>query len=343
MRQRRLIEIEWGPNLSIPTGFGNGSHHWVRVCPRSRRPPALMHACQESREEAEKVYKLRCFDTQVAQYLPNSPELHEHYIWYNSNADIIFFGEDTCVSTYISVFGGKVEDIPAIAIVSSGKGETCCDHDDTTYGVNGGVDTLQPLHGFDQSVTTHDSRYGGCPGLQEVFIVVKSKLWPLKQGEIHDAVTLRPATNEGLTKGQIGFKALLQRKIVRVEAGHPLPRVGDNIWTGSDQPTFKFVSLAPVAWGADPREPDGMIIRRKYLWELRRGDWAFIKRTQAVTACEISIPDEEYKGEDPREIGFWGVRKSIDAAKEAIVEPLVSGLSKSAMNPTNTQADPIKY
>lgn len=60
MKQRRLIELEWGPDLSIPTGFGNGSHHWCRVCPRSRKPPALMHVCSESREESQKVYQLRC-------------------------------------------------------------------------------------------------------------------------------------------------------------------------------------------------------------------------------------------------------------------------------------------
>jgi hypothetical protein len=326
IQQRRLIELEWGPNLSIPTELGNGSHHWVRVCPRSRQPPALMHVCHESREEAQKVYQLRCFDSQMAQHLPNNPELHEHYIWYNPKTDIIFFGEETCVSTYISVFSPDIEDIPAIAIVNSGKGESCCDHDDYTYGVEGGVDTLQALHGFDSSETVHDFRYGGCPGLREVFVVVKSKLWPYKQGEIDASMTVRPATNDGLTKGQARFKARLERDIARVDAEITMPGVGEIIWIDDKKPTFKFVSFAKAAWGVDPREPDGMTVSRKDLGKLRRGDWGFMKRTQANTRCEIFVPDEEYPGEDPREIGFWGVRKSIDVAKKAIEERLVGRL-----------------
>jgi hypothetical protein len=297
-----------------------------------------MYVCKESRDEAEKLYKLRCFDRKVAEYLPNSPEMHEHYIWYNPKADIIFFGEETCVSTYISVFGGSVEDIPAIAIVNSGKGETCCDHDDEACGVDGGVDTLQALHGFDPSETLHNSRYGGCPGLKEVFVVVKSKLWPRKHGEIDYSVTFRPATNNGLTAGQVRFKTILEQRIARVDAGIALPRVGENAWTGENKPSFKFVSFAPVAWGIDRREPDGMVISRNSLWKLRRGDWAFAKRTEAITRCEILIPEEEYKGEDPREIGFWGTRKSIDAAEKAIEERLVSRLSTSIRIHADTQA-----
>jgi hypothetical protein len=282
-----------------------------------------MHVSRESREEAEKVYKLRCFDSPVAEYLPNSPELHEHFIWYNPSADIIFFGENTCISTYISVFGNISEDIPAIAIVNSSKNETCCDLDDPTYGVDGGVDSLQALHGFDPSKTLHDSRYGGCPGLKEVLVVVKSRLWLRKQGEINNSVTLRPATNNGLTKGQVAFKAGLEHRICRVEAEIPLPGVGDNIWTGDEKPTFSFVSFAPVAWGGS-REIDGTTVSSKDLWKLSRGDWGFIKRIEATTNCEIVIPDEDYRGENRREIGFLGSRKSIDAAKKAIEDRLVS-------------------
>jgi 2EXR family/KH domain len=326
MLQRRLIELEWGPNMSVPTGIQGGSHQWVRVCPRSCQPPALLHVCQESREEAKTIYQLRCFDTKVAQHSPNSPKLHEHYVYYNPKADIVFFGEHTCVSTYIRVFAGKIDDIPAIAIVNSGKGELCCDHDDDIYGVNGGVDTLQALHGFDPSVTLHNHRYGGCPGLKEVFIVVKSKLWQYKQGEVDSSVTLRPATNEGLTRGQMRFKSSLEHEIALVETETPMPRVGENIWTGDAKPTFQFVSFANVLWGVDSREPDGLTVSRSHIRKLSRDNWEFIKRTEAITGCEISIPDEEYRGEDPREISFRGVRKSIEAAKQAIVKKLVSEL-----------------
>jgi hypothetical protein len=147
-------------------------------------------------------------------------------------------------------------------------------------------------------------------------------------------VTLRPAANEGLTKGQARFKERLEGGIARVEAEITLPRVGDNLWKGDKMPTFKFVSIAPVAWGVNLREPDGMTVSRKDLFKLRyasrkdsfkprHSGWAFVKHTEDVTGCKIFVPEEEYRGEDPREIGFWRVRKSIDAAKKAIEERLV--------------------
>lgn len=268
MKQRRLIEIESGPDYSIPTGFGNGTHHWCRVCPRSRQPPVLMHVCHESREEAEKVYKLRCFDSKISPYLPYDPP--EYWIWFNPKSDILYFGENTCVSTVVEICSWYKKDIPAIAIVCSGKGEECCDHDDPTYGVDGGVGTLQALHGVDPSRTLHNYRYGGCPGPKEVFIVVKSKLWPRGQGEIDDTVDLRPATNDGLTRGQVPLKESLTREIARVDAEMTMPGVGPNLWTGYDQPHFQFVSFAPIARGFDPRMRDGMTVSRRF----KRKSWA---------------------------------------------------------------------
>jgi hypothetical protein len=141
--------------------------------------------------------------------------------------------------TLISVFSSEVEDIPAIAILNSGKGESCCDHDDGAYGVDGGVDTLQALHGFDRNETIHDYRYGGCPGLKEVFVVVKSKLWPPSQAQIDNSVALRPATNGGLTKGQIQFGEMLKRQIVHVRAEGPLFGVGPDVWIGEKKPRFR--------------------------------------------------------------------------------------------------------
>jgi hypothetical protein len=183
---------------------------------------------------------------------------------------------------------------------------------------------MQALHGFDPSETLHDYRYGGCPGLKEVFVAVKSKLWPRGQGEIDDSVALRLATNAGPTTGQVRFKAGLERDIARVQAEIRMPGVGPNVWIGDKKPTFEFVSFAPIARGNDSRVRDGMMVSSKNIRKLRAGDWVFVKRLQANTECEIHIPDEEYPREDPREIGFWGTRQSIDAVKLAIEERLVS-------------------
>jgi hypothetical protein len=43
-----------------------------------------------------KNYKLRTFDTEA-------PNQSERYIYYNPDCDIIYFGEDSCVSTMLFI------------------------------------------------------------------------------------------------------------------------------------------------------------------------------------------------------------------------------------------------
>lgn len=98
----RLIELEWGPNLSEITGVRQGNHQWRRVCPRSRQPPAVFHVNRESRHEALSVYSLRSFHLAIR----DSPTIIERYIYFN-DVDILYFGENTCTSTLIRVFTGR--------------------------------------------------------------------------------------------------------------------------------------------------------------------------------------------------------------------------------------------
>jgi hypothetical protein len=71
-------------------------------------------------------------------------------------------------------------------VVASAKGENCCDHDDGTYGVDGGANTMQARLGFDESVA--DARWDVDIGLQEIFFMVLSKLWRPERGKVNSKV-----------------------------------------------------------------------------------------------------------------------------------------------------------
>lgn len=115
--QPRFIEIEYGPKVRNGFDLGGvicaGDHYRRRVSPRSRQTPALFRVCKEAREEATKVYELRTFDTRT-------PNHTEQYIYYNPECDIIYFGENTCISNILTTFAEEPrEPIPRVAILTS--------------------------------------------------------------------------------------------------------------------------------------------------------------------------------------------------------------------------------
>ncbi|KAF8848696.1 hypothetical protein BDZ45DRAFT_262228 [Acephala macrosclerotiorum] len=325
MNEPRLIELEWGPDLSEITNSHRGSHQWHRVCPRSRQPPALLHTNQESRYEALLVYSLRSFDTPTSRF----SDLVEQYIYRNNDVDVLFFGQKTCVLTLVEVFnsthGQLGQPIKRVAIHMSGQIEQCCDMDDYVYGIDGGVDTMQALHGFDPEATAWDTRYGGCTGLKEVTFVVPTKLWPRKQGEINDKCILLPTESNGLTSGQASFKQRLLHYIglVDSEAGIYVNQ-GQNIWVGDNKPTFSFASIRPLTVGNDLKVCDGMAVSKSEMRKLGRKNFEFFDKLQPRARCDVVVLPEEYPGEDPREIGLVSDKKGVSQAKDEILKFLVS-------------------
>ena len=98
--------------------------------------------------------------------------------------------------------------IPRIAVVPSAKGENRCDHDNRTYGDNGGVNTMQAFHGFDKNVA--DARWDMDIGLNEIFFIVLSKLWRPEQGKVDSRYTLQiPCPNLYLALRDSGCSPLI--------------------------------------------------------------------------------------------------------------------------------------
>jgi hypothetical protein len=273
----------------------------------------MFHVSKEAREEAMRHYQLRTFDTQTDN---NS----ERYIYYNPNSDIIYFGENTCISNILATLEPR-QTIPRVAINSSSKGFQCCDWDDDVYGVDDGISFMQALHGIFPPLVQERQmyRWPGCQGLKEVFWVVQSNLWRLAPGTIDASVSMRPATTNGLTKGQRSFKKSTLWSMKCVEDGRWCS--GKNLWTGNNTPQFHFISFAPRT-KLDGTRYDGLGVNTPAINFLRRKNWEVIKNIERSTGCVITITNQSYPGEDPREIGFMGQKESISEAKKLILEKL---------------------
>jgi hypothetical protein len=65
-----------------------------------------------------------------------------------------------------------------------------------------------------------------------------------------------------------------------------------------------------------------MVVSRKELLKLTSKGSRFIKGVERSVGCAIEIPDEMHKYQDHREIGFWGMKENVRAAKLCIEQRL---------------------
>lgn len=318
-QEPRIIEIEYGPDRGEGDGPYVNAHHRHRVCPSSRAPPAILQVNSLAREVAKKVYKLRTFD---------SNENFQREIYFNRDADILYFGENTCVATVLFLLLFKV-DIPKVAINCSTKMEHCTDnYDDGLYYVDGGIDVMQALHGFDDSVCRGHRGWDMKVGLTDVYFVIKSNLWRTEVGKMHAGIAMRTATNDGLTDGQRRFKKTCEGRIERIQDGRGVYGVGENKWVGKNRPNFHFTNFGPKTIGVDPRVYDGICVSRYHISHLstyrerqekrKFNDMDSVRDIAKKFNVEITIPEPSYPQENPREIGFFGLRDAVDKAKVAI-------------------------
>lgn len=317
-QEARIIEIEYGPYRGEESGPYVNAHHRHRVCPSSRAPSAILQVDSLAREVAKKIYKLRTFDSKLE---------FRREIYFNKDADILYFGENTCVATVFFLLQDSV-DIPKIAINCSTTMEHCTeDFDDDIYYVEGGIDMMQALHGFDRSVC-RQSGWDVNISLTDVYFVIKSNLWRPEASKMHAGIEMRNATNEGLTDGQRRYKRTCEHRIERVRDGRGVYGVGENKWVGENQPNFHFSTFGPKIIGVDPRVYDGLCVSRHDIGRLssfserqekcKFNDLKSVRCFAREFNVEITIPEPGYPQEDPREIGFFGLREAVDSAKVAI-------------------------
>ncbi|KAH6720843.1 hypothetical protein BKA61DRAFT_709393 [Leptodontidium sp. MPI-SDFR-AT-0119] len=321
IRRGRLIEIE-------PVGKAFHSHHWggYQASSGSRKPPSCFAICQESRIEALRFYESRNFDSNKSS----------NKIYYNADADMVLFRQDTCLHTVSAVC--RSQSIQNVAFVCSEVTENCCY---LNYFSGDEVNILRFLHGYYESdqgpgVPTSPAAWGGCRGLKKISITVKSSLWKPVTGRINEIVTLRPALSNALTFEQLRITEAIQDQIKKVQNDTGLCEVGYNMWTGSSKPKFEFVNFVPEQLDNDPRIYEAMLVPHDKLRAIPRSQRsAFLNGFEFGTGVKLFLPcvpkSEGNEGNIgvESEMGFFGHREAIERAKEQIWIYLIRAISFS--------------
>jgi len=316
----RLVEIEYCQAVDFSTDRGTHPEH--RVCPKSRLPPVLLRVSHESREEAMKAYEMRTFDSDTGMS-------NQRYIYFNPRADIIYFGEKNCLSTMIRVFMQATQDGKEISRVAMGVEKRCksyqCPHDKLAQHHYYLINEIRILHGFDSDVWVDPVTgclWTGCPGLKEVFFVVKSTDWNVAAGAVDAMVGFRPAITNGITEDQISSKKDLELMVRCIEYRISLHGVQEYKWS-TEAPKFHFVSMAPVHVGPfdyDDRVHSTVLIEQEGIKRLEQNNWSFLKRLESRTRCHITIPNKPFPRRQPVEIRLFGTYAEMKSAKQAIRE-----------------------
>lgn len=245
-------------------------------------------------------------------------------VWFNSSADVVLFGENSCISTMMRTFQQNIGLVENVAIHMSTSMTLCC------QGRWRGVDLLEALHGFDANAPLMPRRnagYQGCASLKQVSFVVKTNLWPTRAGLVPTNTMIRSAVTHGITDGMVLMHRDLAPKIATIETGGISLRVGTNRWaTPATKPKFMFVHLInPNYYQTVQPFYHAVTTNTRGLNRLRHEqDMKFVRDTEIRTGCKINPPCNQVTGQEPREIGFAGSVGSVRRAKAIVEEFLVS-------------------
>lgn len=238
-------------------------------------------------------------------------ELVKKAIYYNPDADIVFFGEAACMSSISLFFQRQDIAIPRVAVQMSGALGVCCGWD-----MQGGSALVDILHGSGTGK--------GCQGLEEVIFIVASTLWSMDGGTVPTNAVLRPAVTQGITTGQHKISKALEERIALIKAGD-VPDAVEKGWVGDKIPMFRFMSLSDPEKIASADSCDAVPVTHSSAKKLECGKGEkFVKDLQRSTSCEITVADRSFPGQDPREIGFVGTPDAVEKAKAGILRFLAS-------------------
>ncbi|KAI9054732.1 hypothetical protein LZ554_001883 [Drepanopeziza brunnea f. sp. 'monogermtubi'] len=328
------------------------SHYRYRLAPRSCIAPSIMNVCVESRAEAKRFWTLVNLTTNPKFNSADSEfDVGEKIMsYFNHKEDIILFAENTCMNTIVRFIKDQHDhevNIQRLAILTSGQVTNChtWNDDDPVRGpyretcamgeaMAGGCSVMQALHGRHKEVAWNELA-PGVKGLKEVFFVVSTHLLPRSMaGKIDESMGFIPARGDGMTSGQVRVKKSIEKEVELVNAGSVLPNCSlkdeMNNWEEGNKPDFQFVSLVPKAAGG--KKFDTMMISVKDIPKLNGNYWAFMEKVERLTKCHLKIPEQDFGGQEMREIGFYGTEAAIEKAYEMITERLVY-LSGDKWNP----------
>jgi hypothetical protein len=238
----RLIKIT---NSSKHKINRRGDIYWdIEVAHSARLVPSILQVNQESRNACMKLYKKISFDSG-----PYDNKPWRGLVFYNKDADIIYFGSNSCARTIKNVCQLGIE-MPFVAIDISEKKNEFCDSNcnallrpkiPITFSEIHRVANI--LHGLETLPLNHlhnalapTARNIGCKGLKEVFWV-RAPLFGIHFESVNDNVRLQAADCEPVGNQQdiLGLEN-------RIDAGKVVLSKINN-WLGDGKPKFHWVKL----------------------------------------------------------------------------------------------------
>lgn len=140
-----------------------------RLSKRSCVPPAILHACHNSREEAQRAYKKYFF--RPLRNKINKPREFS-YTWSNPETDILLIGSSACERTMTYLFQDN-NDLRKVIVMAEDEPQFYSD-------CRSAKDIITALHGKPTNASSQAKKpripeyLHGCRGLEEVFILSRS-------------------------------------------------------------------------------------------------------------------------------------------------------------------------
>jgi hypothetical protein len=259
------------------------------------------------------MYKLRTFDSYGGKM-----------IYFNQEADVLYFGERNCTGTMIRVFIQASRNDEEILRVAMDVVQRCprwmCLHDRLRYFQP--FDTaIKLLHGLDtaHAGTTIDyhNQWSGCPGLREAFFVVKSDSLVLEAGNVDASIGFRTATTCGMTADQRSKYEEIASDMFCMRNGYGLLGITEYKWS-NNPPIFRIVSFAPFIKRLEHRVLSDTFVTQEGMKRLKQKNWSFLKHLEIRTGCLITIPENPRSRERLPHIRFYGTEAEIEEAKQAV-------------------------
>lgn len=309
----RLIEI----GKALP---GLNHYEITTVLPRSRQPPAILQACKESRDEGMGTYLM----INLEQFVPNrAAEPWKGWIYYNPNADILYFGEKSCLTSMQKACCDSGLEIPRVATDIRMWSNRCCNvYFDLLFGRSKVECVANILHGH-QGLNIPGVKWDGCKGLKEVFFVDEPSFLGWEVESVDENVGIQPGLGPGsfYTHGFYNAKNndLAVRKLgKRIKAGPVLTTTGKNMWRGDNRPTFHFVRLA--FHPSSSQKCEFLFLKLAANAQYQRIYNKTIGFTKSIgSKAIIRFDQERFVGEGDYGIKIVGLREEVEQIKGEIV------------------------
>jgi hypothetical protein len=255
---------------------------------------------------------------------PPSSQPWKHWVYYNPQADILYFGYMSCLSTMIKIMKLGLE-LPRIAIDLLQRQNCCFTYRNRNFlGVRMSAADwmMHTLHGYHVTDLGHPEthEWPGCKGLKEVFWIDRAGLLGPELEDVDEGVGLEldvGFSEKKTTWDRAERRRALKRLAERIEDEQVLESVGQNKWTGDNKPLFHFARLK--YYPSAPKVCEVVFLKYTAKPQVRRISAATRKFAERIR-CNVFFAQRFFEGQGDYAIKIMGTRQQVRRVKEEITK-----------------------